>query len=38
LTLLISAYTGMGRGRAAAAATMARPAPREPVKPTAWIL
>ena len=33
----ISAYTGIGSGRAAAAATRASPAAREPVKPTAAI-
>jgi hypothetical protein len=32
---LISAYTGMGSGRAAAVAISAVPAPRDPVNPTA---
>src|SRR6478609_8911691 len=34
---LISAYTGIGSGRAAAAATRAVPPERDPVKPTALI-
>jgi hypothetical protein len=37
LTELISAYTGIGSRRAAAAATRASPPAREPVKPTALI-
>ena len=32
---LISAYTGIGSGRAAAVAISAVPPPREPVNPTA---
>ncbi len=35
MMLLISAYTGIGAGRAAAAAAIASPPEREPVKPTA---
>ena len=34
--LLISAKTGIGSGRDAAASNKARPAVREPVKPTAF--
>ncbi|MCY1235778.1 hypothetical protein D9M72_484070 [compost metagenome] len=37
LMLLISAYTGIGCGRALAVRINAMPPAREPVKPTAWI-